>query len=385
MAASALARPISGHLMIRSLSVKNFRCFDHFKSDRCARVNVIVGDNGTGKTSLLEALFFALGNSSEYSARFRQQRGLEASFSGNIKGIEEGLWRDLFHNDDWAQSIAIELEGDGPENRSVTISRGAGQLSMPLILGDDIFVTTTGNVSPPSRTDGDGEAISGSLSIVWRDQHGNERAAYPKVTKGGIEFPTTGEDNPDFFYFSATHVPRSSENATRFSALSRAREADRFVKIVIDQFPWIEDLNIEALAGSPVIYATLKGEPNKRPLPNVSGGINRIVGVMLAITARRNGVVLVDELEDGLFHTHYKAFWRAIIALCREYHTQLFVTTHSKEWLEALVSTQDELKDVSLWRLERGEPGRQPDLFQFEGRDIIAGVEFGAELRGGVE
>jgi GNAT superfamily N-acetyltransferase len=46
----------------------NFRCFADLNIADCRRVNVIVGDNGSGKTSLLEALFFALASSSELGA-----------------------------------------------------------------------------------------------------------------------------------------------------------------------------------------------------------------------------------------------------------------------------------------------------------------------------
>ncbi len=47
--------------MIRSIDIKNFRCYEHLHVNGCKRVNVIVGDNGSGKTALLEAMFMALG------------------------------------------------------------------------------------------------------------------------------------------------------------------------------------------------------------------------------------------------------------------------------------------------------------------------------------
>jgi len=46
--------------MIHSLDIVNFRCFKQLSTDRCRRFNVIVGENGAGKTSLLEAIFMAL-------------------------------------------------------------------------------------------------------------------------------------------------------------------------------------------------------------------------------------------------------------------------------------------------------------------------------------
>ncbi len=43
--------------MIRDLSIKNYRCFEDFYVDGLAQVNLIVGDNNSGKTSFLEAIY----------------------------------------------------------------------------------------------------------------------------------------------------------------------------------------------------------------------------------------------------------------------------------------------------------------------------------------
>ena len=43
--------------MLRDLTIQNYRCFQEFQIDDLARVNLIVGGNNTGKTSLLEAIY----------------------------------------------------------------------------------------------------------------------------------------------------------------------------------------------------------------------------------------------------------------------------------------------------------------------------------------
>jgi hypothetical protein len=180
-------------------------------------------------------------------------------------------------------------------------------------------------------------------------------------------------------------MPTSTENAGRFSELSRAGRADKFIKLFTKEYSWIESLSIEVLVGAPVIYATLKGVKEKIPLPLVSGGINRIIGVMLAVASRSNAVVLVDEMEDGIYHKHHEALWRAVLTMARSYKAQLFVTTHSDEWLTSLVGAAgNDLDDITLWRIERSDSG-QPDLFQFGGPLLRDGIEQGAEVRGGSE
>ena len=102
--------------MIRSIDVRNFRCFERLQIDDCERINVIVGDNGSGKTALLEALFLALGTTTELVVRYRQQRGLGGAYSGPSRRVEEAIWRDFFYKRDWRRTISVELSGDGPRH-----------------------------------------------------------------------------------------------------------------------------------------------------------------------------------------------------------------------------------------------------------------------------
>jgi AAA15 family ATPase/GTPase len=46
--------------MIHSIDIRNFRCFERLEIGNCRRINLLVGDNGSGKTALLEAIFLAL-------------------------------------------------------------------------------------------------------------------------------------------------------------------------------------------------------------------------------------------------------------------------------------------------------------------------------------
>ncbi len=350
--------------MIRSLDVRNFKCFEHLHVEDCGLINIIVGENGVGKTSVLEAIFAALNSGTDLAMRYRHQRGLEGNFAGSPKSIEDAIFADLFYQKDMTKGIAIDLTGDGPEARSLFISRSrGGSLLFPFAAEETVQVP------------------GGQLSFQWKDASGLTRQANFQVgANGSVGFGSTGEDLPDFFYFASNQAVGSLETATQFSGLSRARRDKQFVSAFTKEYPWIEDLNIEVVGGAPVLHATVQGLNEKIPVANVSGAISRIVSVLLAISAHPNGIVLVDELENGLYYKHYPSIWRSVLSFCRSNRTQLFTTTHSLEWLAALADTDEAyLADVKLWRLERGT--REPIVRTFSGKQLKAGLDIGGELR----
>lgn len=347
--------------MINNIEIKNFRGFEKLTIEGCRRINVIVGDNGVGKTALLEAIFLALSGHPEVAVRLRQWRGLEGSFSGSPRQIEDALWGDYFHQVDSKRTISIALSGSGVEARTCVISRNPGEVLIPLSSQDP------GGAARP-------------VSFTWFDSTGQDRTITPKISPVGIQLPPGDEDLPDHFFFAAQQPVTSSDNAHRFSELSRARRVQPFIETIRKEYSWIEDLGIEVLGGMPVIHATVEGVQEKVPLTSVSGAINRVIGIVLAMASRARSVLLVDEVENGIYYKHQLAASRVFLSSAREYNSQLFLSTHSEEWLEAFIEAAGEsLHDISLWRVVRSRKG--PEVLQFSGATLKAGVEHGGEVR----
>jgi AAA domain len=350
--------------MINNISIKNFRCLKEFSVQDCSLVNVIVGENGVGKTAILEAVFMALSGGTEIGLRYRQQRGLDGNFAGTPRSIEDSFYADLFTQRETSNPIQISLEGDGSETRSLVVSKGPTQ---------QLFTTDF-------RTQSLSNQVFSPINFTWHTHLGQDITVATVVGPNGIQFGSTNEDLPDYFYFSTGAPVGSIENATRFSDLSRVRREDKFVKQFIGEYPWIEDLSIEIVGGAPAIHASISGLHEKIPVANVSGAINRILGVLLSMASRDRSVVLVDELENGVYFKHYNQTWNTILNCCRQYNSQLFTTTHSLEWIKSLVEVSSEnIKDVTLWRIERTD--KSPVLRKFSGDMLKAGIEVGGELR----
>jgi predicted ATPase len=349
--------------MIESIEINSFRCFKKLGVQRCAPINVVVGDNGAGKTALLEAIFLALCTNPQKGALLRQWRGNDPQFSGAADAIIEALYAELFHKLDFSQVPEVRLRGKGPATRSLRIMRRRGAVRIP------------SGAKSAEETE-----ILSPIVFEWTDVKKKKHRAGVKVTSQGIEFESTGEVLPTYFFYAAQAPIVARENADRFTDLRRTRRDRDFVRLFTDVFDWVDDISVESSVGTPVLSASVRGPNLVLPLTAVSGGVNRMAAILLAIAHRPEGIVLVDEVENGVFFTKYLPFTRAIVRFAREYGCQLFLSTHSQEWLRAFAEAAGpEVADIALWRIERTEKG--PAVTQFSGSTFKAGIELGAEVR----
>lgn len=359
------SRGESEYLMLKQIHIRNFKCFRHLKLENMRRINVIVGDNAAGKTALLEAIFLALGSSTELISRYRAQRGLgSAALHGTSSAVLDSIFSEYFHNLDTTKELSVSLTGDGEETRSMIAYRGARTVAKLRGRRKDAPVDLN------------------AFHFEWKDSRGVEYEVVPRVDKDGVHFPATGEEMLDFFYYAAGQHSPAVENAERFSSLSRKGRKAEFVRALQGPFEWLETIDIEVVAGVATLYATIRDQRHKLPIYSVSGGFNKIVSALLAIANRQRSVVLFDELESGLYHAHYPKFWEALIQFSARYESQLFLTTHSAEWLEALVEAAgSNTEQIAMWRIERSPGNGEPVVRQFGGETLAAGIESGAEVR----
>lgn len=85
--------------MIQNISIENFRCFDKTEIKGFQRMNLITGKNNSGKTCLLEALYFCLSQDLEgtTSLRYNERDGKTGDYLMN--DIQKGFINFKFNQD----------------------------------------------------------------------------------------------------------------------------------------------------------------------------------------------------------------------------------------------------------------------------------------------
>jgi AAA15 family ATPase/GTPase len=112
-------------------------------------------------------------------------------------------------------------------------------------------------------------------------------------------------------------------------------------------------------------------------------GTNRFIQILAVILTNKDGMVFIDEIENGLHYSRLYDIWKAIIEIVRQENVQLFVTTHDKESMEALhkASVDSDFDEITSIELHKDETNKiVPIVMEYE--NFSLGLKMGEDFRG---
>ncbi len=184
---------------------------------------------------------------------------------------------------------------------------------------------------------------------------------------------------PAFFLGSRTRIPLREE-AERFGKLQVRGEEDVLLQVLQLVEPRLDRLAMVVVAGEPVLHGDI-GTSRLLPLPLMGEGVARLASFVTHIGNTTKGVVLVDEIENGLHHSILVKVWQVIGEVARRFNTQVFATTHSRECIIAAhkAFTESGIYDFRLHRLERVKEAIRTVTYDQE--TLEAAIEAELEVR----
>ncbi|MDQ2716171.1 MAG: ATP-binding protein, partial [Chloroflexota bacterium] len=79
----------------------------------------------------------------------------------------------------------------------------------------------------------------------------------------------------------------------------------------------------------------IAGIADPLPLRSLGDGMQRMLGIALALVNARDGLLLIDEIENGIHYSAQSDLWRFIFEVASRLNVQVFATTHSWDCIEA--------------------------------------------------
>ena len=309
---------------------------------------------------MLEALWLHTGpNQPRLGLVMNNFRGLEDSSANEV-------FNDLFWKFDTKREIDLSAFGDwGINSRILKIELmdldvsqfqiGSGRAREPQALER---VAPISSVVSDTRivfnyTDESGEAFT-SEGVVVETQM--PPMGMPIALRGlELQVRQAQIERRSSAIFLASRQSNSQSDAERFSKLQLNRKHHKVESIMRRVEPRLQGLSVIANPSLPTIHAELEGHDRLLPMPLLGDGMTRLLSLALAIGNSENGLVLIDEIENGLHHSVMKSVWSGIAQFAREFDVQIFATTHSRECIRAAhqAFSEDDLYDFRLHRMER--------------------------------
>ncbi|MHC4505685.1 MAG: AAA family ATPase, partial [Planctomycetota bacterium] len=352
-----------------------FRCFEDLSIEGLERVNLIAGKNGLGKTSLLEALWLHCGASNPILAlRIRVFRGYSPKVKLAFGVGDSPPWHSLFADFDLGRTVRIEgTEGpEAPVSRKLTVATVREIEELRGVPGLE-------RVVPDERHDN--TALAPRV-LRYLHETGNERDTfYLILDPENARVAPVAPSVPMQAIFNYAGRPFAREEIVeRFGRAEKNGDEGEAVAALKIVEPRIKRLATIVELGQPMLCADI-GIGTLVPLPAMGGGVGRLADLVLAIREARNGVVLADELENGLHYSVLEKVWKAVGEAARKFNVQIFATTHSFECIAAAhrAFSESETYDFRLHRLERIKGAIK--AVSYEQDTLQAAIETGMEVR----
>ena len=325
--------------MLSSFQIDNFRLFQHLEVRNLRRVNLIVGKNNSGKSAFLEALEIYASNA--YAAVLlnlvdtRQETWFSEVKSYPKNGLDHPI-RHLFF-DRYLPSINQEgiLLGEIDSHDKLHISVAAYQ----------------------NKTDEEGGVRSARISNLKIDEEvsdidfyliaeeGHQPRRLFNLAKNGRSIRVWARglharQSPELRYVCQI-VPTENIPERKLAALwdltsltsleSEILDALRLIDNRISGVAFVEDANQGQLSDHRIPLVKMEGIDEPLPLRSMGDGMTRLLHIVVALVNARNGLLLVDEFENGLHWSIQPKVWDIVFQLAERLNVQVFATTHSRD------------------------------------------------------
>jgi AAA15 family ATPase/GTPase len=303
-----------------SLNIKNYKAFRLLTIENIGRINIIAGGNNSGKSSLLEAIYI-LASQNDFQSIMETQRRrskfndilpavwfanefpkvaeIEGFFDNKLAKSKIG---DCFDTDEFDKSdyfTSFQIYSNFASTNNYSMMRVFYKKTPELIYKQLAILCNIRYTSPFS--------VQSSEDLVYAHKISIDNGVYRKIIKFLSENIDKGIKNIELVIDEETNTPRF-----------RVEHEDFDKPVDLTQF---------------------------------GDGLQRMFHISLQFAAAQNGVMLIDEIENAIHHSWFVKFVNFIRALIQEFNVQLFVTSHSKECIEAFLTDEETRIISSCYRL----------------------------------
>ena len=357
--------------MLDSLKISGFRAFKEYTVDNLGRVNLFVGRNNSGKTTILEAAEILLASDSPAAVlRSALRRGEMYVPRNQDRPNQYADVSHLFHGHTCEAGGQFRISGT--------------ESGSPLWLVCEMY--NVKDYPDGSRAFFADEDLTKSwLGLYINHSRSSEKpVSLPMMSSGAVPLdairrqrlkPSVEERPVSFVKAETLDTEKLRESWDALVLADEERSVTDSLRILE---PRIEKIAFVATG----IYLRHSGVENPMPLGTLGDGIRHILTLSVAVSRSRRGFVMIDEIDTGLHHSVMADMWRVLVATAERLDVQIFATTHSLDCVRSLAWLFSRDSNLAgLVRLHRVDNERGETVV-YSPEEILTAAQHDVELRG---
>lgn len=329
-----------------SINIEEYKGLVGLSLENLNKINIFAGINNSGKSSLLEAIYL-LGRGSDIYALFDIYRR-----RGKFCNKLDLLW--FYEN--FTNKIKIDANFD---NKNVNLSI--------------------------EKQEEDGGTIDKNrylTSII--NTFSFDHKKYTSKSRVYKEENETFFDNLHIVCNTAYSSPFSTQNKDDIIKYHQKSLENRSYQLIIEFLKEQLDTNINDIGLEGELKRFIVDHNNFESgtdLTSFGEGMQRVFYIALHFASAENGVLLIDELENGIHYTLLKDFSIFIQKLSEKFNVQVFITSHSKECISAFVSNDYNNHNISFNTIIKDQ-NKQMKTINYDYTSLIDELNQESEIRG---
>ncbi len=357
--------------MLKNVSIQNYRLFEDLSINKLSRVNLIVGKNNVGKSSLLEALYLLVSQDSpEVLLSLLEARG-EFSYAGDTHYRSRGYdIAHLFfgHKLENKASILIQSKNLEPLGVKITFIENVEQLS--LFSPEEVPRRERGPAFLRLEYLATGRKIDLDIIDDLLDSRRQRMFRNQPFSQSNSNYITTKGFDYGFL-------------AKLWDTITLTPKEDDVINMLQILEPDVERISFQSQKTSNSgILIRHTGQITPVPLGSMGDGMHRVLAIATALANSENGYLFIDEIDTGLHYRTITDLWDLIFKTAERLNIQVFATTHSSDCIESFneaVNIQQNRDVGKLFRLERR--GEKIETVKYNNEDLTIATRQEIEVR----
>ena len=358
-------------LFLESVQIHAFRGLREIGLSDLARVNLLVGKNDSGKTSILEALalFTTRLDIWEWAAigRTRQVK-TSARAMDSLSDIDAIRW--MFPHDS-------NQESEDETHRPITMT-GTGRVVQRHFSASCIRIRgippgadrarsffVENEPTAQSEIFAEGENLTEDegwlISVDYTDQQNSASPARGNLIRFSLweslglrQFPSRRPPGPDTMLLPP-YAHRDQTLSLRLLTHTIMADQKKEISDLLSRLdPDIRGIEIITISnGNRPAIAIRHAQSGLVPLSVLGDGVRRALSIALAIRKAKDGLLLIDEIESALHVSALSVLFPWMVEACQTHNVQLIATTHSLEAIDviATLAVDGPARDIAAYHL----------------------------------